>query len=471
MTDILEHKYLKNTHATYPTGSLKGFVRTFQDWARAGGQRDSLYGNYGAEAAKAADDLIPQPGWRFSTLDLSTITPDNIDQQLSPHSFNNEHRHHSHLDQVADMTSTQAQEDAFNSYHASEPSSPYLTDSDLEPGHFPQAHENQTHHQEAKTGKQVLRGQKSFTPLFNPKIDPDSKYKYPGLNPAQSQSDLPFRNADEEASATTKTSTQIEAMATTKSGDIELADPSTLKAKRHHKAAHDIDMQWQFPPKSTEEDTPPTTVGDGLGGRPNESVSGGDSPRDEIEGDSRSAQYKAPSVADWAPATHQPLHQDSDFNTYHDDPPIEDAEDDQSRGARMTLDLDALMGDLGPNTAGPSAYMAPQSTTTSQQSNVRDYSPTNDTDTAAPPPPPAPAPSSSEHGTPTSRPLLEPQPPSLEAMRSGAPAEVVLAEALRLIDENQQQLAGVFDFLDAEEAALEDADDDDDEEDNDDSNY
>ncbi len=255
MEQVLEHPYLKGTELSYPTSSLKYFVMEFQDWAHQGGQRQSLFNPHGAAAAKVTEEIEKQPEWRFSTLE-STEMMDRVSSDLKyqlPASFSNDTYRTSHLDQAADMSSIQAQEDAFNSYDASEPTSPYLSTSEATPGGSPTFQgasadliDDQIPVLPTRLGAtrtKVTRGGKQLGRLFDPR---NSEYIYPSLT--SSQSDLPLRNAIDDASASSSKGKVVDAseIGTSNSGSIALADPSTLKAKRLKDKDRPPTMAWDF---------------------------------------------------------------------------------------------------------------------------------------------------------------------------------------------------------------------------------
>lgn len=251
MEQVLEHPYLRNTELSYPTSSLKSFVREFQDWAHQGGQRQSLFNPHGAAAAKVAEEIEKQPEWRFSTL-ASTEMMDRLSSDLSYQtsaSFNDA-RLTSYVDQAADMSSIQAQEDAFNLYDASEPTSPYFSNSEATPSGSPTLQGatanlmiNDQLPGPATTSTKVTRGEKQLGRLFDPR---NSEYIYPSLT--SSQSDLPLRNSTNESSASDSRGKTVDAsdIGTSNSGNIALADPSTLKAKRLRDKDRPPTMAWDF---------------------------------------------------------------------------------------------------------------------------------------------------------------------------------------------------------------------------------
>lgn len=69
---ILEHPYLADSAALYPTASLVKLVEEYYVWEHQGGARQSLFNPYGAQAP---DPLAPEPDededddWSFSTTD------------------------------------------------------------------------------------------------------------------------------------------------------------------------------------------------------------------------------------------------------------------------------------------------------------------------------------------------------------------------------------------------------------------
>ena len=389
MERILEHPYLKHTEKTYPTRSLKGFVSEFEDWAQAGGQRHSLFNNFGAAAAKLTDDIISKPEWRFSTLESTEIMEDlpaTVDKQLASDFINNDHHLSSHFDQVADMTSTKAQEDAFNSYNASEPSSPYLSESDLTPGGSPKTHANTTPPTEttsvsATDDNKAVQGQKQLDRLFDPH---KSTYKYSGLN--EHQSDLPLRNSATESSTATDKGKEVEAnvIGTSNSGNIALADAATLKAKRKDRPptmawefpgepnadvsdaseeSQDINDRpftkgWQFPEEGPGNDTdvPQAPLPSGVSENSSSTWdldfedNYGSPSDDAYEDPSYAAQYSPPPTANYSQATRdmtsdsrdsQNVRQTLDLDAFGVDPDM-DADYDGANKARQTLDLDAF---------------------------------------------------------------------------------------------------------------------------------
>ena len=482
MEQVLEHPYLKNTEESHPTRSLKGFVSEFEDWAQAGGQRHSLFNNFGAAAAKLTDDIISKPEWRFSTLESTEIMEDlpaTVDKQLTSDFINNDHHLSSHFDQVADMTSTKAQEDAFNSYNASEPSSPYLSESDLTPGGSPKTHTNTTPPTETTSvsaidDSKASQGEKQLGRLFDPH---KSTYKYSGLN--EFQSDLSLRNSATESSATNDKGMEVEAntLGTTNSGNIALADAATLKAKRKDRPPT---MAWEFPSGASEEtqslEERPST--EGWQFTEEESANNSDvpqaplpsgvsdhssntwdldyednygSPSDEVYEDTAypaqysppptSTHYQTPRTMDSGNEDSQDARPTLDLDAFGADPDS-DADDNGANKARQTLDLDALMSDMELNSSNSSTYAAPDnaggvgssqgngakaSEPASYSTDPEDTPPrasrnkkTNGATNQAPPCPPKP---------PT------PSPPSAAAMANDASDEVKEAEMLRLLHE------------------------------------
>ena len=399
MEQILDHPYLRGTDIVYPTRSLRGFVRDFENWATAGGQRHSLFNNFGAEAAKKTDDIISKPEWRFSTLESTELMEDlpaTIDEQLSSDFINTDHPYSSHLNQVTDMASTQAQEDAFNSYDASEPLSPYLSEAELTPGGSPKAHEALTLPTESTraptmTNDNVLRGEKQLGRLFDPR---KSHYAYAGLN--IQTSDLPLRNSTPDSSATDSKGKEIDAnvLGTSNSGNIALADPATLKAKRKDRPPT---MAWEFP-TGAPEDVPdddsakqrPTTMGwqfpvaeseeghekghghktsatssqsSGLDFFNDDYIYGG--PSEEAYEDPYSVHSGTPQTASYTPNPESSRGMSPDFvnrqstrQTLDLDSLMGEGSDDRVK-ARQTLDLDALMSDMDLSAAGSPTYAAP----------------------------------------------------------------------------------------------------------------
>ena len=490
MEQILEHPYLKDTEHLYPTRSLKGFVQEFENWAEAGGQRHSLFNNFGAASAKLADDIISKPEWRFSTLESTEIMEDlpaNIEEQLATDFINNDHHLASRFDQVADMTSTQAQEDAFNSYNASEPSSPYLTESDFTPSGSPKAYQNTTLSVDTTSASvtdanKVVRGEKQLGRLFDPH---KSLYNYSGLN--SSKSDLPLRNSTPDSSAAGNKGKEIEAnmMGTSNSGNIALADPATLKAKRKDRPPT---MAWEFPSGLTGEvaeesrainKRPPTMGWEFPEGEPNNGANESQAPlpsrvsnqssgtwnldneddygapSDEAYEDPYTSPYTAPQTTNYAPmlqtprdmapghANPQRARQTLDLDTYGATTEL-DAGSDAMRKARQTLDLDALMSDMELGSAHSAASTAP--------SSIQGTGPRHDADTLTPdtaslstsfaltPPYATTTTDSATDGT--RAPFLppDPMPPSAEAMAHNASPEVKEAELVRLATELGQWL-------------------------------
>lgn len=253
MEQILDHPYLRRTEASHPTSSLRGFVREFQSWAHQGGQRQSLFNPHGAAAATVAEEIEKQPEWRFSTLattEMMDRLSSDLDDQTSV-GFTDGIHLSTRLDQAADMSSTRAQEDAFNSYDASEPGSPYLSTSEATPSGSPTlqgaAITNNALGASATTPgmtkTKVIRGEKQLGRLFDPR---HSEYIYPSLT--SSQSDLPLRNSTNEISALDGKGKVVDAseINTSNSGSIALADPSTLKAKRLKDKDRPPTMAWDF---------------------------------------------------------------------------------------------------------------------------------------------------------------------------------------------------------------------------------
>ena len=441
MQQILEHPYLKGTEMICPTNSLKGFVKDFQEWMYAGGQRQSLVNPYGAEAAKLADRIISKPEWRFSTLESTKFLenlPSDADEHLSLE-LNGRDPLSTHLDQVADMTSTQAQEDAFNMYDASEPSSPYLSNAEITPSGSPRSSIASHVDSEDEWGlpakprarvgpdeSKIARGEKQLGRLFDQR---KSEYTFPGLNPKTS--DLPLRNQASENSTTNVKGKEIDAntIGTSNSGSLRLMDASTLKAKKGKDRPPT--MAWEFPmgaPSDTiDEPTPPPPS------PPKRSITHSnvaawtpsyvdDYGASNDEGDE--GRYSAPSTASYAPQIS--LDVDSDYNV---------------KTARQTLDLDALMNGLEPTSAtlsnyeGPSPIEPPDSASTVQTASPDIDATIRDT-----------GPYPSDHGTdtyPTANHFpgdgyqgaMPPVPLSTAALAPDAPPEVLLKEMERMISE------------------------------------
>ena len=505
MEEILEHPYLRGTEDAYPTRSLKYFVREFENWAQAGGQRYSLYAPFGAAAARLPDDIISKPEWRFSTLEsteiMEGITP-TFDEKLA-HDFNDP-KHTSHLDPVADMTSTQAQEDTFNSYNASEPSSPYLTESELTPNGSPKSPNNMTAPNEpvsasAADEQRAIRGEKKLGRLFDPH---HSQYEYTGLNPGLNtqQSDLPLRNSTPDSTATNSKKKEVEAnvVGTSNSGNIALADPVTLKAKRKDRPPT---MAWNWPGEPAGEfsdDNEAQKEGSSAAGfkasdegldrgttEPKAPLPSGASdrssgtwdlddlgaPDDEAYEDTRVPQYTAPPAATYQPAQQAPRAVNTDIDgtstsrqtldldafgaSFDTDPNIND-----TRRARQTLDLDALMSDMELDSGGTSSFEEPRSAGPTGSNNYS--SPTvEDDDTnhenanhANDPPRPQPE-KEPANGRFSPRIFDPPAPPSAAIMAGTASHEEMAAALLDYTTQMRELLAFHRDRCDRELAEIE----------------
>ncbi|KAL6715757.1 hypothetical protein ACLMJK_006718 [Lecanora helva] len=378
MEQILDHPYLKGTENAYPTSSLRHFVGEFEDWARAGGQRVSLYAPFGAAAARLPDDIISKPEWRFSTIETTEIMEGinpTIDEALADAYHNQDHTNTSHLDPVADMSSTKAQEDTFNSYVASEPSSPFLSDSEMTPNASPTSQQHPATSNEAATAsaadeKRVGHGEKKLGRLFDPHL---SQYNYPGLN--TQQSDLPLRNSTPDSTATNSKQKEVEAniTGTSNSGNIALADPATLKAKRKDRNT----MNWTWPgepmteasddsqegnshPSKTVPEVPKIGIDKAQASVPSNAIDpashAGDfedlgAPDDEAYEDTRVPQYTTPSNT---------ARQTLDLDVFGASLDI-NADNDEAKTMRQTLDLDALMSGMDLGSANSSSFEAPHS--------------------------------------------------------------------------------------------------------------
>lgn len=68
MQHILDHPYIADSAAAYPTASLGDLVRIYYQWAQRGGQRISLFNPGGAAAAEVpGEDSLQREDWNFST--------------------------------------------------------------------------------------------------------------------------------------------------------------------------------------------------------------------------------------------------------------------------------------------------------------------------------------------------------------------------------------------------------------------
>lgn len=427
MEDILNHKFLHNTDISYPTGSLRGFVRQFQDWARAGGQRQSLIAPHGAEAATLADNIISNPEWRFSTMESTEMLDklqQDVDQGASSEATDTEGNEHTspYLDRIADMTSTKAQEDTFNSYDASEPSSPYLT----------VTNEHLTTSQAtASTAaiadeNQAARGGKQLDRIWDVR---NSGYNYPNLN--SNNSDLPLRNTAMEPSTGNGKSKELDAGASSSanSGNIALADASTLKAKRRPPT---MDLGWKFP---AEDSAPPpqpetelTSHQNLQGWTPNYEEDFG-SPSDDFDDGGYSE----------GPMTATQRSHDSGTGL----------EDQAVQSSRHTLDLDALLGEDN-GYASSTAYSVPGTTLPQQaapdvNATIRDTAQTAPHDSHG----------AGHHAAPLTagQQIANDMPyfaPSAAAMDPNASPEVLEAELMRLLTasfsqmESMRQVMGAY---------------------------
>ena len=443
MQQILEHPYLHGTELIYPTSSLRGFVREFQAWMYEGGQRQSLLNPYGAEGAKA-DRIISKPEWRFSTLESTEFLeslPSDADEHLALE-LNGRDPLSTHLDQVADMTSTQAQEDAFNLYDASEPSSPYLSNAEISPSgspksstashvdsedeySFPIKKRNRSGPDETK----IARGEKQLGRLFDQR---KSEYTFPGLK----TSDLPLRNQSPGSSNSTVKGKEVDAnnIGTSNSGSLRLMDPSTIKAKKGKDRPPT--MAWDFPmgaPSDAIEESIPAPPSDSKPNVTHSNVAAWEpsyvddygGPSDEAEDD----QYMTPSTAGYAPQISLDVDTDANY--------------DSVKTARQTLDLDALMSGLDPSSASLSTYESPspmeppdsastvQTASPDLDATIRDTGPyINDYSTN-----PAIIAQHNFPGEDLQGLMPPPLMPSAAALAPDAPPEVMLAEMDRMIGE------------------------------------
>lgn len=524
MEQILEHPYLKGTEQSYPTSSLKYFVREFQDWANQGGQRQSLFNPHGAAAATVAQAFEKQPEWRFSTIattEMMDRLPFDFDYQTVA-GFGNDPYLSSHLHQAAEMSSIQAQEDAFDLYDASEPNSPYLSNSETTPGGSPTLHgmtakpsmndqyQGQITDLELNESK-VSRGGRKLGRLFDTR---NSEYMYPSLT--SSQSDLPLRNSTNGSSASHSKDKVVDAseIGTSNSGNIALADPATLKAKRLRDKDRPPTMAWDFAKggqmrsnnSSVDEQRPfqsqPQTLDmyqqSPAAYTPNE-VNDYGSPGEEVFDETRPTgptdygyprngayedSYLGPPTSHYISAPTGVSHSSSASQSFSSEDidaknkarqtldldalmdiggPSDEVQEysydtssttsgprspqdnfgmademGDAAKARQTLDLDALMGDMNPIPAPPTAFSGSHSSHHSQEKLV---------DTAIPNPTPYPT-IPTQPVTIDGHPIFgkwRAAPPAAEVMTGDADDEMVFSELMRMLEDHSHVLQGVED--------------------------
>jgi len=349
MDDILEHPYLRDTEDEYPKSLLVELIKRHDKWANAGGQRASLLQPYGAEAAEYREDPFIRGEWRFSTLESTEIM-----EGLGTEPLSNIEYVGNRIDPVADMTSTQAQEDSMNSYFAGETSHEVLEDfSNIEytPGPSPRSHFDGLS-APAETvipdEKRVRRGGHHLGALFDPN---SSDYTSPALqkptpkakqdNSQRGPSDLPLRSQNASSTDLQRSDTETSSQGSLRSGK-KIANIDTMRANRY---ARPTTMDWDFPQAAP-------AASSTLPSLPT------------LQSESSGASHA--NLNDWTPGY------ESDYAPSPSRPPLRNTETapvphDLTRGSR--LDMDALLGDLG-DTMPTYAYAPPQQPTFQEAGHI-----------------------------------------------------------------------------------------------------
>ncbi|KAK4698117.1 hypothetical protein P7C71_g86, partial [Lecanoromycetidae sp. Uapishka_2] len=424
MDEILGHPYLQYSEEEYPITLLAELVDRHKSWEAVGGQRASLIQPYGAEAAEYHEIPYSKGEWRFSTI-ASTESVNGLDFD-SPLSTVHENLH---IDPIADMKSTQAQEDTMNSYFAGEPSeeasepyshSPYTPGPS--PRSFPEGSNSVLEESAAPDGKRVQRGGNHLGALFDPST-PD--YTSPALEKKSlkskqdgsqhGSSDLPLRSQNASATDLNRSDTE-----TSSQGSFRLSKKvSNIDTDKANRYARPTTMDWDFPSQNLAAAS--TTL---------PSVT-------NLQPESSSTSH--PNLSEWKAGY------ESDIAPSPSRPPLRHAETapsphDFTRGSR--LDMDALMGDLGddipnfyaPTQAQPSFDVAYPTTMPENDDGGLDLdammgeftpldepyqggSTNDDVDTAATSPPTFPLPTY----------------PGAEAMAEGASEAILEADLVRML--------------------------------------
>ena len=345
MDSILDHPYIRDTEATYPTISLAELVKDFNRWANAGGQRGSLVSPYGAEAAVFEQVVGPDPEWRFSTLETTEML-ENLSSD-SAFDFSDEGNNGSattsypppvHIDPIADITSAQAQEDSLNSYFAGEPADEEfneLADEIYKPNIPPQSYVGVDY---APDEASVNRGANHLRSLFGQDI---YKSDQPGLR--HEPSDLPLRS---QHPGIARQDTDSSTGGSSKSGR-NLANIDTMRANSYNaNRPPTMNMGWDFPAKAHNEGHPNLNTWTSDGG-PDDG-----SPNDGFQSSYDEAPYAPPSRPMLRHAATEPVGINNNTNALNLD---------LARGSR--LDMDALMGTLSASTlyAAPAHHQYQQS--------------------------------------------------------------------------------------------------------------
>lgn len=340
MDEILEHPYLRGTEHEYPTRLLADFVGRHERWLATGGQRMSLVQPYGAEPAEYHEDPSTTDEWRFSTLGTTGMM-----EELDFDSSLNTPYGSIHIDPIADMTSTQAEEDTMNSYFAGEPSddvSENFSNSAYTPDPSPRSLLDGSNAISAQVGapngNKAQRGGHHLGAIFDTNI-PD--YTSPALQKRISKSkqdetqhrssDLPLRSQNASSTDLHRSDTETSSQGSLRSGK-KVSNIDTDKANRY---ARPVTMEWTFPQaEAAASSTLPSVP--------------------TLQSESSGTSH--PNLSEWTAGY------ESDIASSPSRPPLRHAETapvprDLTRGSR--LDMDALMGDLGDDVPDY-AYAPPQ---------------------------------------------------------------------------------------------------------------
>ncbi|KAM7211030.1 Protein kinase-like domain containing protein [Rhypophila decipiens] len=73
--ELQRHPYIRNSHANFPTSSLKDVLETYKDWEKRGGNRQSLFNQGGAQCHSRNRSMslsaVEDQGWDYGTMDLA----------------------------------------------------------------------------------------------------------------------------------------------------------------------------------------------------------------------------------------------------------------------------------------------------------------------------------------------------------------------------------------------------------------
>ncbi|KAM7201721.1 Serine/threonine-protein kinase 25 [Rhypophila sp. PSN 637] len=79
--ELQRHPYIRDSHADFPTSSLKDLLEAYKDWEKRGGNRQSLFNQGGAQCHSRNNSMsVEDQGWDYGTMDHADQVSSEDDQ-------------------------------------------------------------------------------------------------------------------------------------------------------------------------------------------------------------------------------------------------------------------------------------------------------------------------------------------------------------------------------------------------------